>query len=64
MDEVTSTIHNVSVELERYKEKIVERFGNRMIKDLLVRICEDGSSKFYNTVKDPLLVIVGCSSQK
>lgn len=56
MDEVTSTIKNVSIELERYKEKIVERFGNRMMKDLLSRICEDGSAKFYNTVKDCLTV--------
>lgn len=56
MDEVTSTIRNVSIELERYKEKIVERFGNRMMKDVLTRICEDGSAKFYNTVKDPLIV--------
>lgn len=56
MDEVTSTIRNVSIELERYKEKIVERFGNRLIKDTITRICEDGSSKFFNTVKDALTV--------
>lgn len=54
MDEVTSTIRNVCIEVERYKEQIVERFGNRLIKDTIIRVCEDGSFKFFNTVKDAL----------
>eukprot|EP00920_Eleutheroschizon_duboscqi_P005132 GHVT01011861.1.p1 GENE.GHVT01011861.1~~GHVT01011861.1.p1 ORF type:complete len:736 (+),score=131.03 GHVT01011861.1:2865-5072(+) len=58
MDEMTSTIRNVTVELERYKEKVVERFGNSYIKDSLKRIAEDGSIKFYNTMKDALIELL------
>uniref|UniRef100_A0A0G4H4I9 mannitol 2-dehydrogenase n=1 Tax=Chromera velia CCMP2878 TaxID=1169474 RepID=A0A0G4H4I9_9ALVE len=54
MDEVTSTIPKVKIDLERYKEKIVERFSNEYCKDTLERIAEDGSTKFYNTLRIPL----------
>uniref|UniRef100_A0A0G4FUV3 Mannitol dehydrogenase C-terminal domain-containing protein n=1 Tax=Chromera velia CCMP2878 TaxID=1169474 RepID=A0A0G4FUV3_9ALVE len=56
MDEVTPTITGLGlmVELERYKEKVVERFGNRLIKDSVSRITEDGSTKFFNTTRDSL----------
>eukprot|EP00922_Rhytidocystis_sp_ex-Travisia-forbesii_P043758 GHVS01065271.1.p1 GENE.GHVS01065271.1~~GHVS01065271.1.p1 ORF type:complete len:877 (+),score=207.57 GHVS01065271.1:96-2726(+) len=58
MDEMTSTIKGVNIELERYKEKIVERFGNKMIKDSLARIAEDGSTKFFNTMRDAILELM------
>eukprot|EP00922_Rhytidocystis_sp_ex-Travisia-forbesii_P054869 GHVS01081277.1.p1 GENE.GHVS01081277.1~~GHVS01081277.1.p1 ORF type:complete len:510 (+),score=49.03 GHVS01081277.1:896-2425(+) len=58
MDEITSTIKGVNVELERYKEKLVERFGNKMIKDSLARIAEDGSTKFFNTMRDAILELI------
>eukprot|EP00922_Rhytidocystis_sp_ex-Travisia-forbesii_P009958 GHVS01014574.1.p1 GENE.GHVS01014574.1~~GHVS01014574.1.p1 ORF type:complete len:629 (+),score=128.26 GHVS01014574.1:440-2326(+) len=58
MDEMTSTIKGVNVELERYKEKLVERFGNKLIKDSLARIAEDGSTKFFNTMRDAILELI------
>jgi mannitol 2-dehydrogenase len=57
MDEVTSTIPSLVIDLDHYKVTIIERFGNRLIKDAISRICEDGSSKFFNTLRDALMVI-------
>ncbi|XRT97271.1 ABC transporter permease subunit [Pseudomonas aeruginosa] len=34
------------IDLERYKDSLVERFANRAIADQLERVCSDGSSKF------------------
>ncbi|XP_053990244.1 uncharacterized protein LOC128882617 [Hylaeus volcanicus] len=58
MDEVTSTIPSLVIDLDHYKETIIERFGNRLIKDAISRICEDGSSKFFNTLRDALMQLI------
>jgi mannitol-1-phosphate/altronate dehydrogenase len=34
------------IDLETYKEKLIERFSNQAIADQLERVCSDGSSKF------------------
>ena len=42
----------------RYKEKIVERFGNAFVKDELQRVAQDGSSKFYSTTRSSVLQLL------
>lgn len=46
MDEVTPLIGNVpGFHLTTYKQNLMERFANEMIKDKVLRICMDGSAK-------------------
>lgn len=35
-----------NINLEEYKEKLIERFGNRSVSDQIARLCFDGVSKF------------------
>ena len=42
----------------RYKERIVERFGNAFVKDELQRVAQDGSSKFYSTTRGAVLQLL------
>lgn len=45
--EVTPTLPPVpGIDLEKYKETLVERFSNPHIKDTALRVCMDGASKF------------------
>eukprot|EP00918_Siedleckia_nematoides_P033851 GHVU01073611.1.p1 GENE.GHVU01073611.1~~GHVU01073611.1.p1 ORF type:complete len:511 (-),score=105.49 GHVU01073611.1:53-1585(-) len=43
------------VDVERYKENILQRFRNKMIKDTLERVAIDGSTKLYNTLRETML---------
>ncbi|KAL8431938.1 hypothetical protein Efla_002775 [Eimeria flavescens] len=58
MDEVTPCLEDLKVDVERYKEKIVERFGNAFVKDELQRVAQDGSSKFYSTTRSAVLELI------
>ena len=58
MDEVTYTLPGFALDLDHYKETVIERFGNRLIKDALLRICEDGSSKFFNTLRNATMQLI------
>ncbi|KAL8449417.1 hypothetical protein Emed_003068 [Eimeria media] len=58
MDEVTPCLQDLKVDVERYKERIVERFGNAFVKDELQRIAQDGSSKFYSTTRSAVLELI------
>ncbi|KAL8271607.1 hypothetical protein Esti_004463 [Eimeria stiedai] len=58
MDEVTPCLQDLKVDVERYKEKIVERFGNAFVKDELQRVAQDGSSKFYSTTRSAVLELI------
>ncbi|OZG69989.1 mannitol dehydrogenase [Hahella sp. CCB-MM4] len=54
--DVTSTLSPVpGIDLEEYKNTLIERFSNREICDQLSRICSDGSSKFPKFVLPTLL---------
>ncbi|WP_020406495.1 mannitol dehydrogenase family protein [Hahella ganghwensis] len=60
MDEdVTPTLSAVpGINLEGYKDTLIERFSNRAICDQLSRICSDGSSKFPKFVLPTLLDMI------
>ncbi|KAL8435695.1 hypothetical protein ACSSS7_002298 [Eimeria intestinalis] len=65
MDEVTPCLQDLKVDVEsvcmrttRYKERIVERFGNAFVKDELQRVAQDGSSKFYSTTRSAVLELI------
>ncbi|XP_026193561.1 mannitol 2-dehydrogenase [Cyclospora cayetanensis] len=54
MDEATPCLKDLKVDIERYKERVVERFGNAFVKDELQRVAQDGSSKFYSTTRSSI----------
>lgn len=58
MDEVTPCLEDLKVDFERYKERIVERFGNAFVKDELQRVAQDGSSKFYSTTRSSVIQLI------
>ena len=45
MNEVTSTVPKVSIELGAYKDSLIARFSNPNVRDSLIRIALDGSKK-------------------
>jgi mannitol 2-dehydrogenase len=46
-DEVTPTLPSVpGIDLDKYKNTLIERFSNPHIKDTALRVCMDGASKF------------------
>ncbi len=58
--DVTPTLSDVpGIDLEEYKDTLIERFSNRAICDQLSRICSDGSSKFPKFVLPTLLDMIG-----
>lgn len=56
LDEVTQTVSAVpGVDIEVYKQTLIQRFSNPYIKDTLQRLAEDGSQKLVTTMKDAAL---------
>jgi len=54
--EVTATVPKVpGVDMDAYKETLVQRFSNPYIKDTLLRLAEDGSMKLVTTMRDAAL---------
>ncbi len=42
------------VDLDKYKTTLIERFGNKSVRDQLQRLAEDGSQKIRNAIVPPL----------
>ena len=56
--EVTPTLGNLEgINLENYKQTLLERFGNRNIKDQMDRICSETSTKF------PIFILATVTAQ-
>eukprot|EP00968_Pinguiococcus_pyrenoidosus_P003042 scaffold180_cov311-Pinguiococcus_pyrenoidosus.AAC.24 len=55
MREIAETVPQVpGIDLEKYQKTLTERFANPYIKDKIVRLAEDGSQKFQNTLIEAL----------
>lgn len=55
MDELTPTLEPVpGIDVEQYKDTLIERFSNPEIADTLLRICNGGSEKFPKFFFDAL----------
>lgn len=51
MDECTSTVPEVpGVDLEQYKQTLIERYSNQLLSDQVYRLCEDGSNRMNVSV--------------
>ncbi|MGD1822508.1 MAG: mannitol dehydrogenase family protein [Pleomorphochaeta sp.] len=58
MEEITKSLDAVpGVDLEEYKDQLIDRFSNKYIKDKLLRLASDGSKKISNAIVKPLLEI-------
>lgn len=56
MEEITKSLNPVpGVDLEIYKDQLIDRFSNKYIKDKLLRLASDGSKKITNAIVKPLL---------
>lgn len=56
LDEVLPRVKKApGVDLNHYRDRLIDRFSNVYIKDTLLRLAEDGSQKLQNTMK-PVLV--------
>ncbi len=56
MEEITKSLNPVpGVNLDEYKDQLIDRFSNKYIKDQLLRIASDGSQKISNAIVKPLL---------
>lgn len=56
MEEITKSLNPVpGVDLDEYKDQLIDRFSNRYIKDQLLRLASDGSKKISNAIVKPLL---------
>lgn len=56
MQEITKSLPSVpGIDLESYKDQLIERFSNKYIKDSLLRLASDGSKKISNAIVTPLL---------
>ncbi|MBK5201652.1 MAG: mannitol dehydrogenase family protein [Spirochaetaceae bacterium] len=56
MEEITKSLNSVpGVDLDEYKDELIERFSNKCIKDKLLRLASDGSKKISNAIVKPLL---------
>lgn len=56
MEEITASLPLVpGINLESYKDQLIERFSNKYIKDSLLRLASDGSKKISNAIVKPLL---------
>lgn len=55
MEEMTDTLSPVpGVDLNRYKDQLIERFSNPYIADTILRLASDGSKKIANAIIRPL----------
>jgi len=58
MNEITKSLSPVpGIDLENYKDQLINRFSNKYIKDQLLRLASDGSKKITNAIVKPLLEI-------
>jgi mannitol-1-phosphate/altronate dehydrogenase len=58
MREITRSLNPVKgVDLEKYKDQLIDRFSNKYIKDKLLRLASDGSKKITNAIVKPLLEV-------
>jgi mannitol-1-phosphate/altronate dehydrogenase len=56
MNEITKSLNPVpGVDLDEYKDQLINRFSNKYIKDQLLRLASDGSKKISNAIVKPLL---------
>ncbi len=56
MEEITKSLNPVpGVDLDIYKDQLIDRFSNKYIKDKLLRLASDGSKKITNAIVKPLL---------
>jgi mannitol-1-phosphate/altronate dehydrogenase len=56
MEDITKSLNRVpGVDLDEYKDQLIERFSNKCIKDKLLRLASDGSKKISNAIVKPLL---------
>ena len=56
MEEITDSLNPVpGVNLDEYKDQLIDRFSNKYIKDQLLRLASDGSKKISNAIVKPLL---------
>ncbi len=59
MDEVTPTVGAVpGMDLEEYKESLIDRFSNPAIADQVLRLAQDGSKKIPNMILEPIAEIL------
>ncbi len=55
MDEISPTVGRVpGIDLEAYKESLIERFSNPAIADQVLRLAQDGSKKIPNMILEPV----------
>lgn len=58
MSEITKSLQPVKgVNLDEYKDQLIDRFSNKYIKDKLLRLASDGSKKISNAIVKPLLEV-------
>ncbi len=58
MEEITKSLYSVpGINLEEYKNQLIDRFSNKYIKDKLLRLASDGSKKISNAIVKPLLEV-------
>ncbi len=56
MEEISKSLDKVDgVDIDEYKDQLIERFSNKCIKDKLLRLASDGSKKISNAIVKPLL---------
>lgn len=56
MQEISASLPPVDgIDLDFYKDQLIERFSNTYIKDTLLRLASDGSKKISNAIVTPLL---------
>ncbi|WP_455382667.1 mannitol dehydrogenase family protein, partial [Salinispira pacifica] len=59
MDEITPTVGDVpGMDLEQYKDSLIDRFANPAIADQVLRLAQDGSKKIPNMILEPVDEIV------
>jgi len=59
MDEVKETLDPISdVDYDNYIDQLLTRFANPAVKDLVLRLAEDSSSKFLNFIIPPLTILL------
>lgn len=58
--EVSVTLDEVAgIDLPQYQDKLIERFSNHNIKDDVLRICKDGSSKIPGFILPTIVEVLG-----
>ena len=59
MNEIKNTLEPVDgVDYDSYIDDLIKRFSNPAIKDRLLRLAEDTSSKFLNFIVSPLMILL------